>query len=179
MKRTSLLRLTALVFAATLAWTAAAAEPGYVDFGKLTSPEKGEFVEITLGKGMLKLAGIIAKCNDPVAADIISGLSQVRVNVVGLDDTNRHATTERISSVKNQLTQDGWEQIIMMHGKKHEDVAVFVKQREGEVIQGVVVTVMDAHKTQAVLVNIVGRIKPEQLDSVATHLQLPNLQNVL
>src|SRR5688572_27550272 len=82
----------ALAFAA--ATTTIAAEPGYVDFGKLVGPAKGDFVNVSLGKGVLKLASLVTKCKNPEAAQLVSGLSRVRVSVVGLDETNRESTTE-------------------------------------------------------------------------------------
>jgi hypothetical protein len=151
-------------------------EPGYVDFGKLVAPTKGEYVDITLGKGVLKFAGVIAKCKDCEAADLIAGLTSVRVNVVGLDDANRDSTTERITSLRQDLARDGWEQIVTARGKKQEDVAIFVKQRDGEVIEGVVVTVIDEHKKEAVFVNVVGQIKAEKLALIGERFDIPQLR---
>jgi hypothetical protein len=152
-------------------------EAGYVDFGKLVAPIKGEYVDITLGKGLLKIAGVIAKCKDREAAELISGLTSVRVNVVGLDDTNRSNTTERIATLRQELARDGWEQIITARGKKQEDVAIFVKQRDGEVIEGVVVTVIDDRKKEAVFVNVVGQIKADKLAEIGERLDIPHLRH--
>ena len=176
MKRTLALTAASLVLSTALVTSAFSAEPGFVDFGKLVGPEKGDFVEINLGKGLLKLASVFAKGKNAEAADIISGLSRVRVNVVGLDDTNRTATTERIAAVREELTRQGWEQIVSARGKKQEDVAVFLKQRDGEVIEGIVVTVIDDRKKEAVFVNVVGNIKSEHLGMLGEHLDIPQLR---
>jgi hypothetical protein len=176
MKRTLRHHLASLALAIAVASTAGAAEPGHVDFGTLTGPDKGEFVEITLGKGMLKLASLIAKCENDEMAGVIGGLSRVRINVVGLDRSNRQATTEKVMNLRRDLTAQGWEQIVTARGHRSEDVAVFVKQTDGEIIEGVVVTVIDGRKEQAVLVNIVGRIKPEQLAAVGDHLDIEQLR---
>ena len=159
-----------------LATVTFAAESGHVDFGKITGPEKGEFVDITLGRGVLKFASFVAKCKNAEASQLISGLSRVRVNVVGLDDTNRAQTTERISAIRKELVRDGWEQIVAVRGKKQEDVAIFLKQRDGEVIDGIVVTVIDERKKEAVLVNVVGHIKAEQLGMLGEQLDIPSLR---
>jgi hypothetical protein len=178
MKHSSRLLLAPAAFAFAIVSTALAADPGYVDFGKLVGPEKGEFVDITLGKGVLKLTSLIAKCKSPEASQLISGLSRVRVNVVGLDDRNRDQTTERVQAIRNDLVRDGWEQIVAVRGKKQEDVAVFLKQRDGEIIEGVVVTVIDERKKEAVLVNVAGHIKVEQLAILGEHLDIPQLRGV-
>ena len=176
MKRSLRLALASLTVAAVLTGRAIAADPGYVDFGKLTGPAKGEFVEVNIGKGLLKIAGFVVRRENPEAADLMSGISRVRVNVVGMDDTNRTATTERVAAVRATLTRDGWEPIVTARGKKNEDVAVFMKLRDGEAIEGVVVTVIDERKDEAVFVNIIGHIKPEHLAAVGEHLNIPHLR---
>ena len=177
MKNSLRLTLCSLLLGSALLGRAIAAEPGYVDFGKLVAPAKGEYVNVTLGKGMLKFAGVIAKGKDREAAELIAGLSSVRVNVVGLDDTNRDATTGRIAKVRQDLARDGWEQIVEARGKKQDDVAVFVKQRDGDVIDGIVVTVIDERKKEAVLVNVVGRIKADSLAAIGERFDIPQLRN--
>lgn len=175
MKSFSRCLLASLLAPAVIAVSAAAAEPGHVDFGKLAAPEKGQYVEITLGQGMLKLASVIARCKDAEAANIISGLSKVRVNVARLDDRNRTTNQERIAALRDDLAQQGWEQVAKVRGEKNEDVAVLIKQRDGEVIEGVVVTVLDGRKGEAVFINIVGSIRPEQLAAVGRHLDIKHL----
>jgi hypothetical protein len=171
--------LAPCAFALLVTAAAAAPEPGYVDFGKFTGPKKGEYVEVTLGKGMLKLASIFTRHHHPEASDLISGLTRVRVNVVGLDDGNRAANTERVNKLREDLGKQGWDQIVTVRGKKDEDVAVFVKQRDGEVIDGVVVTVIDGRKGEAVFVNVVGKIKPEQIAMLGEHLDIKPLKGGL
>jgi hypothetical protein len=176
MNRFVRLALAPVALTVAIATAGVAAESGYVDFGKLVGPEKGEFVDITLGKGVLKLAALITKCKNVEASQIISGLSRVRVNVIGLDDTNRAQTTDRVAAIRKDLVRDGWEQIVAVRGKRQEDVAVFLKQRDGEIIDGVVVTVIDERKKEAVLVNIVGHIKAEQLTMLGEHLEISQLK---
>jgi len=96
--------------------------------------------------------------------------------VVGLDDTNRDATTDRVMKVRQELARDGWEQIVEARGKKQDDVAIFVKQRDGEVIDGIVVTVIDERKKEAVLVNVVGRIKADSLAAIGERFDIPQLK---
>jgi len=177
MKHSLRLVLSSILLGSALLGRAYAGEPGHVDFGKLIAPAKGEYVDITLGKGVLKLAGVIAKCKNREAAELIAGLTSVRVNVVGLDDSNRRATTDRITTLRQDLARDGWEQIVTARGKKQEDVAIFMKQRDGEVIEGIVVTVIDERKKEAVFVNVVGHIKADSLAVIGEHLDIPQLRN--
>jgi hypothetical protein len=176
MKTSLRLALAPAFLAVTIATTSFAADAGYFDFGKIAGPEKGQMVDITLGKGVLKFASVLAKCKNPEAAQLIGGLSRVRVNVVGLDDTNRRQATERVAAVRQDLVRDGWEQIVAVRGKKQEDVAIFLKQRDGEVIDGLVVTVVDERKQEAVFVNVVGQIRVDQLAVIGEHLDISSLR---
>lgn len=155
-----------------------AAEAGVVDFGKFTKSERGEFVDITLGGGVLKLASFFVKHEEPAAAAMMRSISKVRVNVVGMDDTNRFATTEKMSSVRRELVSQGWEQIVTVQGKRDEDVAIFLKQRDGEIVEGVVVTVIDERKNEAVFINVVGNIRAEQLAELGGHLKIDRLSRL-
>jgi hypothetical protein len=166
--------LAALSTGLVTASLAADPAPGYVDFGSLTASEKGQYVEVKLNGFMLNFVAKLAKHEDPAAADLIANLKSVRVNVVGLDDANRSATTDRVLAVRKQLEGKGWEQIVTVHGKREEDVAIYVKHRD-EAIEGLVVTVIDARKNEAVLVNVVGDIKPEQLAVLGKHLHIDHL----
>jgi hypothetical protein len=177
---TSSLRLAfvALVGVTTFTATALAAanvDPGYVDFGKFTAPAHGEFVQVNIGKGLLGFASLFARHKDAAAADLMSNITRVRVNVVGLDDGNRAATTERMTEVRARLARENWEQIVAVHGKHEEDVAIFLKQRDGDAIDGIVVTVLDERKKEAVFVNIIGNIRADQISAVGERLNLRQL----
>lgn len=156
-----------------------AAQPaGYVDFGAFTAG-KGEFVEVNLQSGLLKLASRLTKMSDPAAAELIGSLERVRVNVIGLDEDNSAAVTERVANIRSALARQGWEQIVTVKEQKDgaQDVAIFLKHGEGEAIAGLVITVVDGTK-QAVLVNVVGNIKPEQIETLAQHLHVEGLDCV-
>ena len=171
----SLFALASLAAGLVTAGLAAEAAPGYVDFGNLNASAKGEYVEVNLNGSLLRLVSKFAKSEDPAAAELIGNLKSVRVNVVGLDDSNRASTTERVAVVRKELAEKGWEQIVTVRGKHEENVAVFVKHRGEDTIEGLVVTVIDERKHEAVLVNVVGDIKPEQLGALAKHLHIGQL----
>ncbi len=172
---TQSLRVALVSVAVFTASFARAAEPGYVDFGKFAKSERGECVDITLGGGVLKLASFFVKHEEPAAAEMLRSISKVRVNVISLDNTNRFAATEKMTTMRAELVKQGWDQIVTVQGRKEEDVAIFLKQREGEVIEGVVVTVIDERKNEAVLINVVGNIKAEQLAELGGHLKIDRL----
>ena len=149
--------------------------PGYVDFGQLPASESGgEHVEIALGGAMMGLAASVLKKPEPEAADLLKGLRSVRVHVVEMKDDNRKAVLERIQAIRTELDGKKWERIVSVK-KKKEDVGIYLKTGAENIIEGLVLTVVDGDK-EAVLINIVGSIKPEQVATLSDKLNLPALK---
>lgn len=175
MKR--ILGLAVLASTLALAPFAAAAESGYVDLGKFTPAEGGQFVEVNLGAPLLKFASVFVDKEEPAVAEMMRNLKHVRVNVVGFNDDTRADTTTRVRALRQELSKQGWTQIVTVQEPgKAEDVAVFVKLNNEESIDGVVVTVLDGQ--QAVVVNVVGSIKPEQIAALGERFNVPALADL-
>ncbi|HEY0945111.1 MAG TPA: DUF4252 domain-containing protein [Opitutaceae bacterium] len=173
------LRVSLLASLLSVAAFAATPEPGYVDFGKFSPSADGQFVEVNLQNGLLKFAATLAGTQEPEVAELLRNLKHVRVNVVGLDDANRRETTEHVARIRRELTNQGWTQIVTVKGgeKKAEDVAIYTKQNPDDSIAGIVITVIDNGR-EAVLVNIVGDIKPEQIATIAERLHIDPLKKI-
>ena len=147
--------------------------PGYVDFGKLSDGGE-DSVEINIQGTLLSIVSKIAQKSEPEAAEILKNLTHVRVNVLKLNDKNRADVENRVKTMRAQLQAEKWERIVSVQEKK-QDVGVYVKTRGEESIEGIVVTVIDGGK-EAVLINVVGDIKPEQLSTVADKLNIEPLK---
>ncbi len=175
--RSSLAAAT-LSLALTTFASAAEAQSGAIDIGQLMPSAKGEFVEINLSSAMLKFAARIAARQEPEAAELIRNLKSIRVNVVGLDDSNRDSTIEQIEGVRRKLEAQGWTKMVTVREKNGGDnVDVHVMQRGEESIDGLVVTVLDK-KGEAVFVNIVGNINADQIAQIADKFDLEPLRKV-
>ncbi len=175
--RSSLAAAT-LSLALTTFASAAEAQSGAIDIGQLMPSAKGEFVEINLSSAMLKFAARIAARQEPEAAELIRNLKSIRVNVVGLDDTNRDSTIEQIEGVRRKLEAQGWTKMVTVREKNGGDnVDVHVMQRGEESIDGLVVTVLDK-KGEAVFVNIVGNINADQIAQIADKFDIEPLRKV-
>ncbi len=174
----SLLIASGLSVALSTIAAAASPEAGYVDIGQLMPSAKGQFVEVNLSSGMLKFAAKLAAHHDPEAADLVSNLKSIRVNVVGLDDSNRASTIEKIESVRRKLEAQGWTKMVTVREMNEGDnVDVHVMQRGDDAIDGLVVTVID-HKGEAVFVNIVGNINADQIAKIADKFDIDPLKQV-
>lgn len=178
MKRSLSVLLSLAVIAAGLTLnTRAEARPGEVDFGKIGEPDSGgKYVEINLGRNLISLAARLVEKQQPEAGKLLRSVELVRVTVLGLNDGNRKATEKRVREVRRQLDKDGWERIVTAQEKNGEDVCIFIKSRGDEALQGLVVTVLDGKKQEAVLINIVGDIKPEQVAAVGEALHIEELK---
>lgn len=175
--RSSLAAAT-LSLALTTFASAAETESGAIDIGQLMPSAKGQFVEINLSSAMLKFAARIAARQEPETAELIRGLKSIRVNVVGLDDSNRVATVEKIEAVRRKLEGDGWTKMVTVREKEGGDnVDIHVKQRGEEAIDGLVVTVIDK-KGEAVFVNIVGNINADQIAKIADKFDIEPLKKI-
>lgn len=149
--------------------------PGYFDFGSLpSSPSGGEDVEVVIGGMIMNMASRIIKKPEPEVAELLRNLRSVRVHVIEMKDDNRKEMLERIKAIRTDLDTKGWERVVSAK-KKKEDVAVYLKTKAEEAIEGLVVTVVDGNK-EAVLINIVGSIKPEQIATIGEKLNLPPLK---
>ena len=151
--------------------------PGQVDFGTF-SPSTGgtEFVEVNLSGSLISLAARIVEKEEPEVARLLNTVKMVRVNVIGLSDENRTDLKERVEKIRKELEQGGWERIVIAK-KEDQDVGVYLKTRDKDTVQGVFVQVTEADR-QAVFVNVVGDIKPEQLALLGEKLHIDPLKKL-
>ena len=151
--------------------------PGQVDFGSFAAPSAGgEFVEVNVTSSLISLATKFIEKDQPDIARVLKGLQLVHVNVVGLDDQNRSDVQERVRGVRKELESKGWERIVKVQ-EKDQDVGIYLKTQNKDTVQGLVVVVVDGGK-QAVFVNVVGDIKPDQLSMLGEALHIDPLKKL-
>jgi len=176
--RTTLAAATLSLASATSTWAVEETEPGFVDIGQFAPSAAGQFVEVNLSPVMLKFAAKIAAHQEPEAAELINSLKRIRVNIVGMDDSNRADTVAKIDSIRRKLESQGWTQLVTVRDRNDGDnVDVHVKQRGGDNIDGLVVTIIDK-KGEAVFVNIVGNISADQLATIAEKFDIAPLRHI-
>jgi hypothetical protein len=151
--------------------------PGAVDVTRFFPADlDGGRVSIDLQGALLTLAAQVAKQQEPEAADMLSGLKQVRVNVVDLKKNDAAALTKSIASGRKSLEDSGWSKIVSVDdGNKGDNVAIHVKTKGEESIEGLCITVIGSDK-EAVFVNLVGDFKPEKLAKLGAALDIPGLK---
>ena len=152
------------------------ANSAYVEFGKFTPPAAGEFVEVNLDSNIIAMAARLGKQSEPEITEVLAGLQRVRVNVIGLDDGNREEVQGRLKTIRGELDRRGWARVVTVQGPG-QDIAAYIKTRGEEAVEGIVVTIVEGGK-QAVLVNIVGDIKPEKLVVIGERFDVDPLKKL-
>jgi len=163
----SLLFITGTAFASDIT-----KERGYVDFTNLDSVYGEPKVMVNLNKTML---GFISKINmsDPDAAELISKLKAVRVQIYNMTDDDKPAL-DLIAKVSKDIQTKNWLPIVSVN-EDDEKVRVFTKITD-DIMDGLVVMVINNKKEkeerEAVFINIVGEIDPAQINKVTESLNI-------
>lgn len=161
-----------VVLAMALSWPAFGQEselqamPGYIDFGALESVYGEPRVMINIGGALLKFMAAASR-DDPEAAALMRDLKGVRVSVYPTDGKMGPAL-EQVVKVRKLLSGANWQPVVQVQ-ETGEQVQIFMKS-EGDVMQGLTVMAVDAE--EAVFINILGSIDPEQMSKVMDKLSV-------
>ena len=166
-------KLLIMGLAAMLALPAMAQEdalkdyPGYVDFGELNSIFGEPTVQIAVGESLLGLVSALSASEDPDAAELFNRLNGVRVNVFETSQMAEGAV-DHLKEVSSRLSERGWESVVTVNSAD-EQVRIFMKISEG-MVQGI--TVMAVEDSEAVFVNVIGNLNPEELGKVMNNFDI-------
>ena len=178
MKRTVCAYIATAVLSTTLIGNLRAETlfPGQVDFGTFSPASGVEFAEINVTSSLIGLVCSLVEHKDAELSQLLKGLHQVRVNVVGMNDENRADLEKRAEGICNQLDKKGWERVVRVQ-QQDKNVRVYLKTQNKDTVQGLVVMAVDGNK-QAVFVNVVGDIKPSQLSFLGEKLHIDPLKEI-
>lgn len=143
------------------------AYPGYVDFGELSSIFGEPTVQIAVGESLLGLVSSLSANEDPDAAALLRRLNGVRVNVYETTEIADGAV-DYVRSVSADLADLGWESVVTVNSAD-EQVRIFMKISEDSV-EGI--TVMAVEESEAVFVNVIGDINPDELGKVMDNFDI-------
>jgi hypothetical protein len=126
---------------------------------------------------MLNLLRKFIKDEDPELYDIFGKLQLVRVQVFDVtSDLAAKFDAESAKTVKI-LDEKGWEKIVRVI-EDDQRVFVYLKPSEDyELIQGIVVIAMEGFE-EAVFVNIVGDIHPDDISKLGGHFGVDELDSI-
>jgi len=148
-------------------------EPGYVDFGSLTSFYKGDDItEVFLDAPLLKMISKISGEKQPEMKNLLTGLKLVKVYSFTVPETARKNLLNKIGTIDKKLLKDKWYRIIKVK-EKNKYTNVYLKSSDDKNdIVGLAVVSLD-EKGEASFVNIVGEINMDNLGMLSDKFNIP------
>lgn len=148
-------------------------DPGFASFGTpATLRETDRDFALSLGPVPLRLATMISRpvlgADEPWIPEALAATRAVRVYTYELDGET--ANVERhLEETADALVAAGWRAITAVRDDG-EHVSALVMQPEPLLIRGLVVIARD--EDELVLVNVIGRFRPDSLNAVLEGLEL-------
>jgi hypothetical protein len=148
--------------------------PDYVDFSVLTSIANIEpNVEVSLKAPLLNMVTNLIRSEDEEAANFISKLLQITVNVFESNAIDVNEIAGSMNVIADDLDQQGWERVVRIReDPEHVDI-YFRLSDDADVIYGIAIMVAEPGDT--VLVNIVGDISTDDISALGQRFNIDEL----
>lgn len=153
-----MIRKAWMTMAAAAICSSAVAQEGFEFFDRIPGVSGEPDVHVSLGPAMIGFAAEAARQTDPMAAELMAGLEGVQVRVYQqIDDPA--AVDSFVDQASGELEAMGWERIVLVQDGESK-VRVYART-EDQQFAGMTALVLSG--SEAVFVNIAGRIDPTQL----------------
>ena len=151
--------------------------PGYVDFEAMDIfGDREAKIEVYLKANMIELMSKFVEKEDPELYGMLNKLMLVRVLVFDVDYKLADEYADGSRKTVKELDQKGWECIVRVNDDD-EVVYVYIKPSEDfEIIQGIAVIALE--DDEAVFVNIVGDINPDDISRMGDYFDIDELNGV-
>lgn len=147
--------------------TAPRSNPGFAHLESLGMRDTNRVISLSIGPTLLHFAARFLD-DEPAIQDLLRSLEGVRVRIYEINgDANRVA--QRIFSMSQHLRGDGWEPVLLVR-EQAEEVHMLLRMNNDH-ISGMIVLVSDG-ESEAVIVNLMGEIRPEQFSGVMVALEV-------
>ena len=151
--------------------------PGYIDFGNLDAfKDAEETVEVFIKGPLLKFVSIAAAEEDPALSKLLDDLLLIRVNVFSIEKKQTKEIKKIISTVSKKLNSKNWERMVRVK-EPEEQVEIFTQFNNNNELSGLVIMAVEEND-EAVFVNIVGKIDPDQLGKLSSKFNIPKLDSI-
>jgi hypothetical protein len=148
--------------------------PGYVDFSELRTLANVEpIVEISLKAPLLNMVTNLVRNEDAEAAEFISKLFRVTVNVFESDAIDVAAIADSMNVISQDLDSKGWDRVVRVRDQEEHVDIYFRFSDQADRIQGIAIMVAEPGDT--VLVNIVGDISVDDISALGKRFDIDEL----
>lgn len=152
-------------------------EPGYFDFGEITSLKSGDMItEVYLEEQLLKMVAKMGESKGEELGDLINGLKLVKVNEFLVEGKNAKIIEDAFASFDKNLQSKKWNRIVKTKHKQG-NAYVYVKNNSDDTFAGLVIAALDK-ENKVTLVNIVGNIDPEAIGKLSRQFNFPNVDKM-
>ncbi|MGD8779746.1 MAG: DUF4252 domain-containing protein [Ignavibacteria bacterium] len=152
-------------------------EPGYIDFGDLSSLEEGKsFTEVIIEEHLLRMVAKLAKHEEPELEKVLSGLKLIKVNSFEVTDKNIDVIKKKFDAVESKLANSKWDRIVFSKSK-YERTYVYILTKADELITGLTIGTYETDG-EAAFVNIVGDIDLESIGRLSDKFDIPGIEHM-
>ena len=164
-----------LILLSACGLTAPRSSEGYANLESLGMRDTDSVMTLSLGPTVLRLAASHIG-DEPEVRELLKSLDGVRIRIYEIEgDAGRVAT--RMDSMSANLQSEGWEPVVLIR-EENESTHMLLRVVD-EQICGMTVLVSDGD-TEAVVINLMGKIKPQQFGDVmlALDVDTPGVEDV-
>jgi len=151
--------------------------PGYVALDKyITIPTEAETsIEVFLKAPLLRMVSAATRGDEPELAEMIDGISLIRVQGFSVEVENLARVREEIAALSSRMEENGWERVARIR-EGDELIHVYLKT-SGEGVDGLMMMGFE-EPDEVVFVNIVGDIDPAQIGRLGSKFNIAPLDSL-
>lgn len=158
--------------------------PGYVEFGNFDLfKDADKTIEISIREPLLRFVAKMTAQQDIGLAHLLEKLLLIQVNVFSVEEGQMDAAAALIQETSDTMQTENWYR--MVHAKERDEhVEVYMQLNESGVMTGLAVMALGVKEAlgvdtnEAVFINIVGDIDPEQLGKLSAKFNIPTLNDL-
>ncbi len=152
-------------------------DPGHVDFQVIERWfDAPPTLVVNISKPLLDLVAEAADEEDAGATSVINRIEAIQVRGYDLEPGQFDGVLQQANALIQRLEARGWMTVVRVR-EEGEAVGVQVRMQD-DAITGLVVMTIDPESGEAIFVNIVGNIQPEDLDQLGQQFDINALKDM-
>ena len=175
MKRTLFILLILLGFGIQISYAQSARSmPGYVDLSRLGDLQavigSEPTIEVNVEGALLRLVAEASRAEDPDLAVMLRRLDGIYVRGFAMKPGVPARARDRARVIGAALEKDGWTTIVRINDEE-EYVRMYALMDRDQIV-GMVVMAIEADSDEAIFLNIVGDVDPEEIGRIGSRFRV-------